>query len=848
MFDNAHSWLVRASLIGLLACQAFGQVEDEECLPCHQEDVDLEREHDVHWDEGVMCVECHAELLEWEFSGDLDEEHDESPAQCVSCHRDAVKSFHGGAHYEDDMECSECHGDHQTKWVKDWLPNSQRTCLMCHDEQDEEVHASIHIPYGQRDRRGYPICVDCHTSTHLSGNPDKLPLPTKRQLQTEACLSCHEKDTHGFTDSAHYIELFENNNPDAPGCVDCHNGHDVAKPTASFSGTEACLNCHEDAALSMHHAEGDAISEVECSTCHSGHLTSRESIADLLFRPGGLDNCLYCHSTDNHQGVGLAHDTASCAEALEQPDLSCIDCHTFHWEVADGKAIPGSNHQSCEACHEQEAEDYALSAHARSRAVGNSDPAYCTDCHGETAIKTVNTQFTPEEIVESCAECHSDKPLMLSYGVNPNVVDGFEDTYHGQLYDLLNSDLEFAVCTNCHGHHDILEPEDPGSFVARDKLLSTCQECHEDADEGFIRYIVHPQRPDQEELIAAVTEANRPKKTLRPGVSPEDLIPPPPPGGSKTMAAILHGADVFMKLLFVSVMCFFSLHTLLWFQRGVRQRHQPSKKYFKRFTPFERFLHILVNISFLTLAFTGLPQTFSHTAMGKWLLENVISIELAQDLHYWAAGVTGLYFVLHLGQVAVGIFKKGWRPILSGPDSLVPRLKDWHDFVGHLRWFFKGGEKPKFGRWTYWEKFDYLAVFWGVAVIGISGVIRWQEELFGSLFGGEFVTLASTIHKEEALLATAFIFLVHFFNTHMRAEKFPMDVCVYTGIISEEEMKEERPEQWELLQEQGRLDELRCEAKSTVSVLIAYLWGSLALAIGIFLLIMIAIGFINGQH
>jgi cytochrome b subunit of formate dehydrogenase len=435
---------------------------------------------------------------------------------------------------------------------------------------------------------------------------------------------------------------------------------------------------------------------------------------------------------------------------------------------------------------------------------------------------------------------------MLSYGVNPYVEEGFGDTYHGKLFDVLNTGKEFAVCTDCHGHHDILEPEDPASSVSRNRLLETCKECHEDATEDFVRYISHPKRPNPDELAAAVAAANRPEKILRVGLDPVDLVPVGPPGGSKGMTAFLHGADVFMKILFASVMTFFGLHTFLWFFRGVRQKHRPDVKYIKRFNRFERMLHIMVNISFLALAFTGLPQTYSHTPMGRWILENIMDLETAQVVHYWAAILTGLYFVLHLAQVAVNLRKKGWRHVLTGPNSLVPRWKDVLDFIGHVRWFLRGGEKPKFGRWTYWEKFDYLAVFWGVAVIGISGLIRWQEEFFGNLFGGEFVSLATTIHREEALLATAFIFVVHFFNTHMRTEKFPMDVCVYTGVIPEEELKEERPEQWELLVDSGELDSLRTGAKPTITVLLSTIWGGLALATGLFLLVLILLGALKG--
>lgn len=95
-------------------------------------------------------------------------------------------------------------------------------------------------------------------------------------------------------------------------------------------------------------------------------------------------------------------------------------------------------------------------------------------------------------------------------------------------------------------------------------------------------------------------------------------------------------------------------------------------------------------------------------------------------------------------------------------------------------------------RWTYWEKFDYLAVFWGMFIIGISGLILWFPAFFGKFLPGEAINLATLLHSDEALLATGFIFAIHFFNTHFRADRFPMDMVILSGSISEEEIEQER--------------------------------------------------------
>ncbi|MBU1707386.1 hypothetical protein KKB28_05680, partial [bacterium] len=224
------------------------------------------------------------------------------------------------------------------------------------------------------------------------------------------------------------------------------------------------------------------------------------------------------------------------------------------------------------------------------------------------------------------------------------------------------------------------------------------------------------------------------------------------------------------------------------------------------------------------------------------LFQNIMSIRTAQLLHYWAAAITGLYFVAHVIFLLVRAKQVGFKALFTGPNTMVVRKKDFQDLIAHIKWFFGKGPHPQFDRWTYWEKFDYYAVFWGVIVIGLSGLLRWQDEFFGSLLGGGVISLADTIHKEEALLATAFIFIVHFFNTHLRAEKFPMDVSIYSGRISEREFQEERPEEWKRLKEAGKLDDLKVKPLSIIGNVTAYLWGIVTLGTGLFLLALILIG------
>ena len=199
-------------------------------------------------------------------------------------------------------------------------------------------------------------------------------------------------------------------------------------------------------------------------------------------------------------------------------------------------------------------------------------------------------------------------------------------------------------------------------------------------------------------------------------------------------------------------------HTASWLVRTVYLFLHDSKTFreakvkaadddemFTRFEPFERFLHFLVVTSFLLLVITGMPLKFYYTDWAKALFSVLGGPETARTLHRFGALITFLYFGLHtyklatvawtrrafLRDPATGNFKlrRIWLA-LSSPDSMVPTIQDWHDFVAHNKWFFGKGPKPQFDRWTYWEKFDYFAVFWGVFIIGLSGLVMWFPLFF----------------------------------------------------------------------------------------------------------------------
>jgi len=280
---------------------------------------------------------------------------------------------------------------------------------------------------------------------------------------------------------------------------------------------------------------------------------------------------------------------------------------------------------------------------------------------------------------------------------------------------------------------------------------------------------------------------------------------------------------------------------------------EPQRPY-RRFTTYHILLHILVITSFLGLSLTGLPLRFSDQRWAQVLMDMYGGVANAGQIHRFCAVLTFAYFAGAVVMCFHFLFIRknlpgNWLQRLFGPESLCPNLKDARDLLGMVKWFAFKGPKPVFDRWTYWEKFDFLAVFWGMFAIGGSGLLLWFPEFFGSFLPGWSFNIATIIHSDEALLATGFIFTVHFFNTHGRPEKFPMDFVIFNGQISRYEFMEERGEQWQRYEKLGILSDY--EVQRPTGALYDFLlkgFGFMALFIGLGLLLLMILAFISTTH
>jgi len=315
-----------------------------------------------------------------------------------------------------------------------------------------------------------------------------------------------------------------------------------------------------------------------------------------------------------------------------------------------------------------------------------------------------------------------------------------------------------------------------------------------------------------------------------------------------------------MIALLVGVFAFFWTHSALWFYREYRDRRegksaphvamgdlpQMQGKHFSRFGPLWRLAHLVFALSVMMLVLTGMAVLYGETGWAKFIVGALGGPRVAGILHRASAAIMlGIFFV-HLVYMASRVVPRWKLSDWFGPDSLVPNWKDLSDMIGMFRWFLGTGPRPAFERWTYWEKFDYWAVFWGMAIIGGSGMTLAFKETTASVLPGWVFNIATLVHGEEAILAAVFLFTVHFFNNHFRPDKMPPpDIVMFTGTMALAEFRREHALEYQRLLKSGELAKRLVDAPSRPMTLGSRVLGIALIAAGLALLAGVLVGLVG---
>lgn len=844
-----------------VACHPDADVEDfphPEYLPpvncgdCHDEvqnnyDASIHGQaHANHTPYAPTCADCHGKH-------DIAAHTDVNaptykmniPYLCGKCHREGApvartykisehniienysQSIHGEGLFKKGLTvtatCTDCHRSHYI------LPrnysnssisvkNVAATCMQCHT-RIEQVHTRIIRGELWESRPGaIPACTDCH-----------LPHKARKEsvvlnLSDRACLKCHEnKNLTGTGVSGDTVSMFVDKDELSHSmhtnipCVKCHSDINPNLPRpCEPSGRVDCANCHANTSQEYYaSAHGEAFLHKDnrvpyCTTCHGSHnVKAHLDDTSPTFRSAVPELCGECHKDNGKAASVKAHaytdySTSVHGRGLTEkgllPSAICTDCHNSHLilkHTDERSSIYKTNiPATCATCHRGIYKQFVGSIHFPDHKSNASQLPSCSDCHTSHTISPVEKDKFMHEVTQQCGNCHK------------KLADTYFDTMHGKAYTL--GYLQAAKCSDCHGAHNIRGINDPASSVGYKNVVSTCQKCHQDANIRFTGYLTHATHHDP------------------------------------VRYPILYYTYWAMTSLLLGVFGFFGIHTLLWLPRSIRHMRRKKEegepketRYFiQRFSLSQRITHLFVIVSFLLLALTGMMLKFSSMSWASFLSGMLGGVHGAGLLHRIAAVITFGYFFFHIFSLLKMKRKRkmSFKSLIFGKDSLMFNLQDLRDFGATIKWFFNFGPRPDYGRWTYWEKFDYFAVFWGVAIIGTSGLIQWFPEYFTLILPGWLINVAAIIHSDEALLAVGFIFTIHFFNTHLRPEAFPMDKVIFTGLVPLEEYKSDRPREYQDLVESGQLRKRVFKKKlNAVKERFIYIFGFSALCIGLIL-------------
>ena len=555
----------------------------------------------------------------------------------------------------------------------------------------------------------------------------------------------------------------------AVACAACHTGVQSYPHEPGAARNVRCGNCHaaQDSlwreGVHAPHAAGRP--RATCVACHGGH-----DVAQSGFLPTAAGRahmraaCARCH----------AQQVRSAARDVHADSIACTSCHGAH----DMRPVPDVATRNidvrlaraCSACHRAEAASYWRDVHGRTavRQAGGAQPigadtaATCIACHGEHGIRRASDPSWRSAVADACTRCHE------LYGAS------YRDSYHGQASRV--GSLRAARCADCHTPHAVYPASDTASSVSAGHRLGTCRRCHTQAGEHFAGY--------------------------RPHANPRSRAQNPP----------LFYVWAFMNVALFGTMVVWGTHTVLWYRRSMADRrarprvaHRPTPKpldaalrggapFVWRFNVVFRIVHALVVATFFILVITGLPLLFSCTPWAPGLMRLLGGTSRAGLLHRIAGAFVFGYFGLYAAYVTYRLWtSRERRRMLIGADSILFRAQDLRDAFGMVKWFLGRGPEPRFGRYSYMEKFDYFAELWGVGAIGFTGLMLWRPVFFAQFFPGVMFNVAIIIHSYEAMIATAFIFVIHFFNVHLRPGKWPLDAVMLTGRASLQYMEEEHP-------------------------------------------------------
>jgi cytochrome b subunit of formate dehydrogenase len=554
---------------------------------------------------------------------------------------------------------------------------------------------------------------------------------------------------------------------------------------------EDCLMCHRFRGLARVDKEG-------------GYRLFH--VDETLFNrgPHARVSCRGCHADIDK----IPHSDAQPVDCLrnchiEEPTREILFTHTRVEEALEDSvhAPPDPNDASCEGaqdfprckdCHDMPLFRPVSIFKKMSAGVSEGAISRCTLCHtDENFVRYFYSHVTTRlhkardsrEVVSMCATCHADTAFAKRHGL-PDVVASYLETYHGKAV-LLGSTLA-PDCLDCHAQkgsvHQMHAKTDPRSPIHPANLATTCRtkDCHATAAPALASFDVHATRNPRTHPLEFAVAAFFVFATL--GI----LLP-----------ILTLNVLGLVRELFPSAEAEERVEHLT----KLAERKAAREGGILRFTRVQRMQHVFLVVVFAVLCLTGFPMKFPNAPWAPVLYDLFGGINGAPIVHR-VAGVSlligfAVHVLLILRNVRRSLKREGesglraWvAAILALP--MFPRRRDLRDLTAMIKYvFFLSPYRPDYDRFSWKEKLEYLGLFWGIPLLGVTGILLWAESLSSHILPGWALNVAYLAHTYESLLAVAHITLVHIPGVLGRPGLSPLSAMVVNGTISPRVLAEE---------------------------------------------------------
>jgi len=554
------------------------------------------------------------------------------------------------------------------------------------------------------------------------------------------------------------------------------------------------------------------------------------------------ENCLMCHRfrglsrVDKNGDYRLFYVDENFFSRGPHARVSCTGCHIDIKTIPHNDALPVDCLQSCHIqeptreivfTHAKVHETLEGSVHARVAPDGSErehpeDFPRCKDCHDNPLFRPVSFHKTirpgvsdraisrciqchsdesftryyynhvtsrmhkardPREVVEMCSSCHADVEFTARHNL-PNVVSSYLETYHGKA--VLFGSKRAPDCLDCHASydsvHEMLANNNPLSSVHSNQRAETCQteDCHPEATPALASFDVHATRNPKThplEFTVALLFVIMTLAILLPILTVNVL-------GLIRELLPSHQAEAEIEAL----------------TEQARQ-HAKRKNGIQRFTGAQRAQHAFLVTTFVILCLTGLPMKFPEAGLSQSIYPLVGGIQGAPIVHRIAGVAMLIGFALHVLVILVkftrDLQQKGQLTLRTWIERFLtlPMIPNWQDLLNIIALtkyvLFLSPKRPHYDRFSWKEKLEYLGLFWGITLLGVTGILLWSESLSSRFFPGWLLNVCYLAHTYESLLAAAHITLVHIPGVLGRPGVNPLSAMIWDGKISPRMQAEE---------------------------------------------------------